>query len=76
MALFSTDLHMNDKVFGNLIDGEWVTGSEFTTNTSPSDTTDVIGLYALGTPEDCTRAIAAARRAAEGWGQSGLSPDS
>lgn len=63
---------MNDNVLGNLIDGEWVTSSEFSTNTNPSDTSDVIGLYATGTSEDCTRAIAAARRAAEGWGRSGL----
>ncbi len=63
---------MNEKVFGNLIDGEWVTGNEYVTNTSPSDSSDVIGLYALGNPEDCLRAVEAARRAAEGWGQSGL----
>jgi aldehyde dehydrogenase (NAD+) len=66
------DLYMNDNLFSNLIDGEWVAASEFITNTNPSDTTDVIGQYALGTPDDCTRAISAARRAAEGWGQSGL----
>ncbi|MFT4520405.1 MAG: acyl-CoA reductase-like NAD-dependent aldehyde dehydrogenase [Halioglobus sp.] len=63
---------MSDKVFGNLIDGEWVTGDEFTTNTSPSDSNDVIGQYTRGSSEDCKRAIAAARQAAEGWAQSGL----
>jgi len=63
---------MNDKVLGNLIDGEWVDGSEFVTNTSPSDTSDVIGRYALGNRQDCSRAIAAARRAAPSWAQSGL----
>ncbi|MFT6276061.1 MAG: aldehyde dehydrogenase (NAD+) [Halioglobus sp.] len=63
---------MNDKVFGNLINGEWTTSERFTTNISPSDTSDVIGLYTQGNPEDCKRAIAAAKQAAEGWAQSGL----
>lgn len=72
LELLFTELPMNDKVFGHLIDGEWVTSNEVTTNTSPSDTSDVIGQYAIGTADDCTRAIAAARRAATAWGRSGL----
>jgi len=63
---------MNERVLGNLIDGEWIAGSQFTTNRSPSDVNDVIGLYAKGDAQDCERAVAAARRASQVWGQSGL----
>lgn len=63
---------MNDTVLGNFIDGQWVTSNTSTANTNPSDTGDVIGLYAQGTGDDCSLAIAAARRAAPDWAQSGL----
>lgn len=63
---------MNDNAFDNLIDGQWVAGSQYITNTSPSDSGDIIGSYAQGTAEDCNRAITAAKRAAPGWALSGL----
>ncbi|MEQ1900373.1 MAG: aldehyde dehydrogenase family protein [Devosia sp.] len=59
------DLHRN------LIDGEWV-GGEAAENINPSNTGDVVGLYARATAEDTQRAIAAARAAFPAWSRSGL----
>jgi len=41
-------------------------------NINPSDTSDVVGLYAKASPQDCLAAIAAANTAFDGWSQSGL----
>ena len=48
------------EIFKNLIAGEWVgdTGSE---NINPSNTADVIGVYAQGGAEEAKNAIAAAK---------------
>ena len=58
-------------VYQNLIAGEWV-GSEASKNISPSDTNDVIGLYAQASAEDAKQAIAAARAAFPAWSRSGI----
>ncbi len=55
----------------NLIDGEWV-GGEAVENINPSNTGDVVGLYARATREDADRAIAAAKAAAPAWARSGI----
>jgi acyl-CoA reductase-like NAD-dependent aldehyde dehydrogenase len=60
-----TELHKN------LIDGEWV-GTEGSENINPSDTSDVVGVYARATVEDTKRAIAAAKAAFPGWSRSGI----
>ncbi|HCL64749.1 MAG TPA: aldehyde dehydrogenase family protein [Rhizobium sp.] len=55
----------------NLIAGEW-TGENAIENRSPSDTNDVVGLYAQGTPDDMKAAIAAAKAAFPAWSRSGI----
>lgn len=51
----------------NLINGEWVDCSQTSVNINPSDTSDVIGEYAAGTPAMVHDAVGAARRALSGW---------
>jgi alpha-ketoglutaric semialdehyde dehydrogenase len=58
-------------IYQNLIAGEWV-GSDATKNINPSDTNEVIGLYADGTTEDTKNAIAAAKAAFPAWSRSGI----
>ena len=53
--------------FHNLIDGEWVAGASESPNINPSDTNDVIGLYAQADARQAQAAIAAARAAFAGW---------
>lgn len=50
----------------NLIGGDWVGGSE-AANLNPSDTEDVIGLYAQADAEQAACAVAAAGAAAPAW---------
>ncbi|MBP1844849.1 aldehyde dehydrogenase (NAD+) [Rhizobium petrolearium] len=58
-------------IYQNLIAGEWV-GSEASKNISPSDTNDVVGMYAQGSAEDAKQAIAAAKAAFPAWSRSGI----
>jgi alpha-ketoglutaric semialdehyde dehydrogenase len=51
----------------NLIAGEWVTGSFASRNTSPSDSSDIIGEYASADALDVDRAIDAASAAFPTW---------
>ena len=60
-----TELHKN------LINGEWV-GGEAVENINPSNTNEVIGLYARATADDTKAAIAAAKAAFPGWARSGI----
>jgi len=59
------------EIFKNLIDGEWTGGGE-SKNINPSNTADVVGVYAQGTAEDTKLAIAAAKAAFPKWSRSGL----
>jgi len=59
------------EIFKNLIDGEWTGGGE-SKNINPSNTADVVGVYAQGTVEDTKQAIAAAKAAFPKWSRSGL----
>ncbi|MBY4587650.1 MULTISPECIES: aldehyde dehydrogenase family protein [Rhizobium] len=58
-------------IYQNLIAGEWV-GTNATKNINPSDTNEVVGLYADGSAEDTKNAIAAARAAFPAWSRSGI----
>lgn len=63
---------MTSDVHGNLIAGEWSASDSHIENINPSDTSDVIGLYAMATDADCQRAISAARQAFGEWSLSAL----
>ncbi|MBB3966835.1 aldehyde dehydrogenase family protein [Rhizobium metallidurans] len=58
-------------IYQNLIAGEWI-GSDATKNINPSDTNEVVGLYADGSAEDTKNAIAAAKAAFPAWSRSGI----
>ncbi|MDM9622691.1 aldehyde dehydrogenase family protein [Rhizobium sp. S96] len=58
-------------IYQNLIGGEWI-GSDATENINPSDTNEVVGLYADGSAEDTKNAIAAAKAAFPAWSRSGI----
>jgi aldehyde dehydrogenase (NAD+) len=58
-------------VHQNLIAGEW-TGTKASENINPSDTNDVVGLYAEADAEDTKNAIAAAKAAFPAWSRSGI----
>jgi len=58
-------------IYQNLIAGEWV-GSNATKNINPSDTNEVVGLYADGSADDTRNAIAAAEAAFPAWSRSGI----
>ncbi len=55
----------------NLIDGEWVDG-DGADNINPSNTDEVVGVYARGSQQDAEAAIAAAKGAFPSWSRSGL----
>jgi len=55
----------------NLIDGDWV-GTDGTENINPSNTDEVVGVYARANADDARAAIAAARAAFPKWSHSGI----
>ncbi|WP_313556967.1 aldehyde dehydrogenase family protein [Agrobacterium cavarae] len=55
----------------NLIGGEWI-GFDTSKNINPSDTNEVVGLYAQASAEDAKQAIAAAKAAFPAWSRSGI----
>ena len=58
--------------FANLIAGEWVPSSEGIENRSPSDVTDLVGVFAQAAPAQLDDAVAAARQAQPAWAATGL----
>lgn len=54
----------------NFIGGDWASASETAPNVNPSNTDDIIGLYARGTRSDAAAAIAAAKAAFPAWARS------
>jgi alpha-ketoglutaric semialdehyde dehydrogenase len=54
-------------IFGNYIDGEWLTGGATFENRNPANTDEVVGLFGKGTPADIERAADAAERAFPSW---------
>ncbi|MGO4436542.1 aldehyde dehydrogenase family protein [Rhizobium sp. RAF56] len=55
----------------NLIAGEW-TGTNGVENVNPSNTNEVVGLYASADARDVAEAIAAAKAAFPAWSRSGI----
>jgi acyl-CoA reductase-like NAD-dependent aldehyde dehydrogenase len=55
----------------NLINGEWV-GQDGAENINPSNTAEVVGVYARASAEETKQAIAAAKAAFPAWSRSGL----
>jgi acyl-CoA reductase-like NAD-dependent aldehyde dehydrogenase len=51
----------------NLIGGDWTAGAQAAENINPSDTRDVVGLYALASADQARQAIAAAHAAQPRW---------
>ncbi|TAM96549.1 MAG: aldehyde dehydrogenase family protein [Rhizobiaceae bacterium] len=56
----------------NFIAGEWLAGGDETKNINPSNTDEVIGVYARASRDDAENAIEAARKAFPGWARSGI----
>ena len=61
---------MSNKKFGHFINGEQNITSQLVENLSPSDVTDVVGLYASGDGLQTGDAISAANDALPSWSQS------
>jgi len=57
------------KQHANFINGQWVTGSNWTRNINPSDVSDIVGEYSQADAAQAEQAISAARAAAPAWGQ-------
>ena len=57
---------MND-IHKNYVAGEWLGGDSATRNVNPSDTNDVVGLYAQASAAQLDAAVAAARAAFPAW---------
>lgn len=51
----------------NFIDGEWVVGVRLAENLNPAQLSDLIGLYAEGSPRQMRQAVEAAKRATDSW---------
>ena len=62
---------MTVQLHQNLIAGEWV-GADAVENINPSDTNEVVGLYARANAADVASAIAAAKAAFPAWARSGI----
>ena len=58
--------------YHNFINGEWTEGIDQRWNINPSDTSDVIGLYASANEEQAAQAVLAARSAFDDWSNSGI----
>src|SRR5690349_11580112 len=53
--------------YRNYIGGDWTEGHDAAANVNPSDTRDVVGLYARASRTDAEAAIAAAQAAQPAW---------
>ncbi|WP_304351974.1 aldehyde dehydrogenase family protein, partial [Comamonas testosteroni] len=58
--------------YDNLINVQWTAATTYSTNTNPSDLSDVIGEYAQGGASDVQAAVAAAAAAFPAWSTSGI----
>ncbi len=58
--------------YHNLIDGEWIASAATVENINPSNTKDIIGLYAQADTAQLDAAIAAASQAFSSWSRSGI----
>jgi aldehyde dehydrogenase (NAD+) len=55
------------QVFGNYINGEWVTGTATFENRNPANTDEIVGLFTKGSAADVEAAAQAAAAALPGW---------
>ncbi|MFK7866480.1 MAG: aldehyde dehydrogenase family protein [Alphaproteobacteria bacterium] len=60
------------KDYHNYIAGEWVSGSDSVENINPSDTSNIIGLYAQANEDQLNKAVDAAIQAQKQWQAYGL----
>jgi acyl-CoA reductase-like NAD-dependent aldehyde dehydrogenase len=60
------------KPAANFIAGEWLDAADGAPNVNPSDTRDIIGVYARASDADAQRAIAAAKQAFPAWSRSSI----
>jgi len=58
--------------FDNFIGGAWAPGVDQRRNVNPSDTSDLIGLYASASEEQAREAVQAARAAFPAWSRGGI----
>ncbi len=58
---------MSAQLFGNYINGEWVTSGSTFENRNPANTDEVVGLFAKGSAADVAAADEAAHAAYPGW---------
>lgn len=58
-------------VYGNFINGEWVTTTETFENRNPADTNEIVAHHAKGTADDARKAIDAASEAFQSWKRMG-----
>lgn len=58
--------------YDNLINGQWISSTNYSPNLNPSDLSDVIGEYAQGNLDDVQAAVAAATAAFPAWSTSGI----
>ena len=58
---------MSDSIQPNYIGGEWLAGQDAVPNVNPSDTRDVIGMYARASRAQARAAVAAAQAAQPQW---------
>ena len=58
------------EIHKNYIGGEWVGGDATTRNVNPSDTNDVVGVYAQASAAQLDAAVASARAAFPAWSRS------
>ena len=57
---------------GNYIAGEWMLAQDAAEDVNPSNTGDIVGVYARGGADDARRAIASAKQAFPGWSRSSI----
>jgi len=60
------------KPAANFIAGEWLDAADGAPNVNPSDTRDIVGVYARASDADAQRAIAAAKQAFPAWSRSSI----
>ena len=59
------------KLHQNFVGGEWI-GNDGAENINPSNTAEVVGIYARATADETRQAIAAAKAAFPAWSRSGI----
>lgn len=63
---------MPSDINANLINGAWITGETRSENRNPSDTGDLVGLYAQASEDQVDEAVRAAVTALPGWSGAGI----